>query len=47
MLVGLGEEATSCLRSLHASVDFKTYEDLGHWYSGAMLRDILNFVKEK
>ena len=45
--VGLGEEAASCLRSLQGSVDFKTFEDLGHWYSGAMLRDILNFVKER
>ena len=45
--VGLGEEATSCVRSLQGRVEFKRYERLGHWYSGAMLRDIANFVRER
>ena len=43
--VGLGEEAAGCLRSLQGRVEFKRYEYLGHWYSGAMLNDILDFVK--
>ena len=45
--VGLGEEAASCFRSLQGRVEFRPYEGLGHWYSGAMLGDILNFVKER
>ncbi|KAL9015517.1 MAG: hypothetical protein Q9185_007082 [Variospora sp. 1 TL-2023] len=40
--VGLGQEAVSCLKHLGASVEWRKYEGLGHWYSGAMLCDLVD-----
>ena len=45
--VKLGEEASNCIRALQGRIEFKSYEDLGHWYSGDMLGDVLDFVKER
>ncbi|KAL8917972.1 MAG: hypothetical protein Q9208_007636 [Pyrenodesmia sp. 3 TL-2023] len=43
--VGLGRETVSCLKRLKASVEWREYEELGHWYSGAMLRDLADALK--
>ncbi|KAL8935695.1 MAG: hypothetical protein Q9211_004560 [Gyalolechia sp. 1 TL-2023] len=43
--VRLGREAVSCLKHLGASVEWREYEGLGHWYSGAMLHDLVNTLK--
>ncbi|KAL8761661.1 MAG: hypothetical protein Q9184_002245 [Pyrenodesmia sp. 2 TL-2023] len=40
--VGLGREAASCLKRLGASVEWREYEGLGHWYSGTMLKDLVD-----
>ncbi|KLU90377.1 hypothetical protein MAPG_09339 [Magnaporthiopsis poae ATCC 64411] len=42
--VSLGREATACLAGLDVRVVSKEYETLGHWYSGEMLHDIVDFV---
>ena len=48
----LGQEAHQCLGVLHGCLSrvgtpiLREYTGLGHWYSGAMLRDIASFVLE-
>ncbi|KAL8661875.1 MAG: hypothetical protein Q9168_008341 [Polycauliona sp. 1 TL-2023] len=39
--VGLGREAVSCLERLGVDVRWREYEGLGHWYSSAMLDDLV------
>lgn len=41
----LGRRASECLSELGAGVCWKEYDDLGHWYSGEMLNDLLNFLQ--
>lgn len=41
----LGKEAVELLRALEVEVEFKDYVGLGHWYSGQMLHDIVNFIR--
>ena len=41
----LGREAASCLRSLGMQVFWTKYEGLAHWYSPAMLRDLVDFLQ--
>ena len=45
--VELGRQARDCLRLLGANVEWKEYEGLGHWYSGQMLGDLVEFLTEK
>lgn len=45
--VQLNREAAALLRLLEVDVEYREYEDLGHWYSGPMLRDILVFIQTK
>lgn len=42
--VVLGRDSSRCLRDLGISVSWKEYESLGHWYSGPMLRDLVEFL---
>lgn len=44
--VGLGREASRCLRSMGANVKWAEYEGLGHWYSTEMIGHIAKFIKE-
>lgn len=44
--VSLGRDAAGLLESLGAEAVWKEYETLGHWYSGGMLRDVVDFVFE-
>lgn len=39
--IDLGREATSCLRRCTKEVEWKPYEELVHWYSEAMLEDMV------
>ena len=41
----LGREAASCLRILGMQVFWTEYEGLAHWYSAAMLRDLVDFLQ--
>lgn len=43
----LGRNAAACVGALGARVVAKEYESLGHWYSGEMLRDIVDFITDK
>lgn len=43
----LRREASSCLEALGVDVRWREYEKLGHWYSEAMLSDIVEFLREK
>ncbi|KAL8963774.1 MAG: hypothetical protein Q9183_004970 [Haloplaca sp. 2 TL-2023] len=43
--VELGREAVSCLKRLDIHVEWCEYDELGHWYSGAMLRDLVSTLK--
>ena len=43
--VGLGREAVRCLGRLGARVEWREYEGLGHWYSEAMLGDLVKILK--
>ncbi|KAK4034893.1 alpha/beta-hydrolase [Parachaetomium inaequale] len=44
--VALGRKATACLEGLGAqTVVWSEYEGLGHWYSGRMLRDVVEFLE--
>ena len=45
--VELGRQARDCLVALGASVEWREYDDLGHWYSGQMLGDLIQFLTEK
>lgn len=44
--IELGRRAAECLEKLGASVFWKEYGDLGHWYSSEMLGDAANFLLE-
>ncbi|KAI4256318.1 MAG: hypothetical protein L6R42_006298 [Xanthoria sp. 1 TBL-2021] len=43
--IGLGRQAVSCLRHLGAKVEWREYEGLGHWYSRAMLFELVNELR--
>ncbi|SPO02003.1 related to phospholipase/esterase [Cephalotrichum gorgonifer] len=43
----LGRNASLCLRSAGIDVSWREYESLGHWYSGPMLRDLVEFLQAK
>ena len=45
--VELGRQARDCLGVLGANVQWKEYEGLGHWYSGQMLGDLVEFLTGK
>ncbi|KAK4151564.1 alpha/beta-hydrolase [Chaetomidium leptoderma] len=46
--VVLGRDAAACLEGLGAqTVVWSEYEGLAHWYSGPMLRDIVEFLDKK
>ena len=45
--IELGRQARDCLRVLGAKVEWREYEDLGHWYSGQMLGDSVEFLTGK
>ncbi|CAJ2513118.1 Uu.00g012370.m01.CDS01 [Anthostomella pinea] len=42
--VVLGQKASRCLTELGIRVRWNEYESLAHWYSGPMLRDIVDFL---
>ncbi|CBX96514.1 similar to phospholipase/carboxylesterase family protein [Plenodomus lingam JN3] len=42
-----GKLAADFLDSINVDVTWKEYEGLGHWYSEDMLRDVIEFLKEK
>lgn len=44
--IELGRRAAECLGELGAGVCWKEYDDLGHWYSSEMLKDMLHFLVE-
>jgi predicted esterase len=43
----MGRSAADFLGDLDVDVTWKEYEDLGHWYSEDMLRDIIQFLQER
>ncbi|CAO1604803.1 hypothetical protein XANCAGTX0491_008344 [Xanthoria calcicola] len=43
--VELGREAVSCLKRLGVNTEWREYDGLGHWYSGAMLSDLVNSLR--
>jgi len=45
--IELGYEARDCLASMKASVSWREYGGLGHWYSGQMLGDLVAFLGEE
>lgn len=45
--IEIGREARRCLDLVGADVQMMEYEGLGHWYSGQMLNDIFDFLREK
>jgi len=45
--LALGREAAELLRKLDVGAESKEYEGLGHWYSGEMLCDIVNFIQRQ
>ena len=45
--IDLGRQARDCLGALGAKVEWREYEDLGHWYSGQMLGDLVEFLTGK
>lgn len=45
--VELGREAKDCLAKLRAEVEWREYGGLGHWYSGPMLGDSVDFLEKK
>lgn len=42
--VVLGRRANECLTTMGGDVSWNEYEGLGHWYSGPMLRDLVDFI---
>ena len=44
--IQLGRRAAECLDKLGAGVCWKEYDDLGHWYSPEMSKDLLHFLLE-
>ena len=47
VIIRLGHQARDCIKRLQTSVEWREYEDLGHWYSGQMLEDLVEFLKDK
>ena len=45
--IDLGREAKGCMEALGVRVRWREYAALGHWYSGEMLEDMLQFIKEE
>jgi predicted esterase len=45
--VVLGRHASACLSKMGTDASWREYEGLGHWYSGDMLRDMVEFVHAK
>jgi predicted esterase len=45
--VAEGQHAHSLLSQMGFDSSWAEYENLGHWYSGEMLRDIVNFVRPR
>jgi len=45
--IRLGYEAKDCLVMMKASVNWREYEGLGHWYSGQMMGNLGAFLGEK
>ena len=45
--IKLGRQARDCLAVLGAKVEWREYEDLGHWYLGQMLGDLVDFLTGK
>ncbi len=43
--VELGREAVSCLKRLGVNTEWHEYDGLGHWYSVAMLSDLVNSLR--
>ncbi|KAI4273488.1 MAG: hypothetical protein LQ337_004589 [Flavoplaca oasis] len=43
--IGLGRGAASCLERLGVRADWREYDGLGHWYSSAMLGDIVDNLR--
>ena len=41
-----GRRARECLREMGVRVEWREYDELGHWYSTPMLRDLARFIKE-
>ncbi|KAI1170873.1 Alpha/Beta hydrolase protein [Nemania sp. FL0916] len=40
--IDLGRLSSRCLREMETRIQWKEYDDLGHWYSPIMLRDIID-----
>lgn len=47
MKIELGRDARDCLASLGAEMSWMEYESLGHWYSGPMLGDLVDFLRNR
>ena len=45
VFMSLGREAANCLRVLGMQVSWTEYEALAHWYSPAMLGDLVDFLQ--
>ena len=45
--VQLGRDARDCLVSMEIDLGWREYEGLGHWYSGPMLGDLVEFLVTK
>lgn len=45
VVIQLGQEAASCLKTVQASIQWKEYQELDHWYSPDMLQDIVTFLQ--
>ncbi|KAL9594936.1 MAG: hypothetical protein Q9219_006742 [cf. Caloplaca sp. 3 TL-2023] len=45
--VELGREAAGCLERLGVNAEWREYDGLGHWYSSAMLEDIVKSLRSK
>lgn len=45
--VWLGRKAASCLKEIGVNVCWKEYQGLAHWYSGDMLKDLVNSLHYK
>ena len=45
--IELGRQARDCLGVLGSKVEWREYEDLGHWYSKPMLGDLVEFLTDE
>ena len=45
--IELGRDARTCLQQIGADIQLIEYQDCGHWYSGEMLQDIFEFLKDR